>query len=737
MKKRLFIISSVLVILIIAGTVIFFFLRKEPVYIAVAAPLSGLYKNGGDAMLKGIHLYADEVNREGGIGGRKIKLLVFNDRGRPESAAKIASEIATDMKIVLTLGHFTSQTSFVAGRIYRKNGIPAITASATENSVTLENDWYFRVVPNNAAQGRFLVEYIRQALNKEAASIIVTRNAYGISLAQHFENEAQSADLTIKKKWEIDFEGSQAGQDLKRMAAELRGMSEPGAIFIAAFGDEGAKIISLLKFSGTNYSIIGPDSFASESFLSAFDKYPLERSRPGYFTDGIYAISPFQADIANETGQAFRQKFLREYNTEPSWISACYFDAARVAVEAIRMSEIQGEGRRRRDRREVREFLAGMHTHEASVRGATGDIYFDKNGDVRAPFLPVVVYNRQKRFPAFSQYQVSAHEMADSSLKKVLDGKSILAGDVLMDRTDVVYTGIDVNEVSALNARTSSYTADFYLWFRYEGDMDVTNVRFADAVNPVKLGTPVVHKKMGSVTVQSYRVKADFKGNFDFHTYPFDEQIVGIRFRHESLTRDKLFYISDTLGMYGSGNKNIKLDAVTGWVIKDASFYQNIVSTASSLGVPDAFDDQNVISYSQFNAEIRIKRSGVDAVLRYFLPVMVMLLGLYLIFYMPYERYGIGIGMLVSVLTANAFCHQNLLAEISSEYATLAEYAIFSVYLLTLVCTVIFSGLFTLIRQGNTEKVKQILRIGKILYAFMLLGVGSGIGYLYHIHSSV
>ncbi|ETR68549.1 MAG: hypothetical protein OMM_10408 [Candidatus Magnetoglobus multicellularis str. Araruama] len=81
----------------------------------------------------------DQVNAAGGIFGKPVHLKLYDDRGDPKEARQIASSIVENQDIRLVLGHFFSSTSLAASQIYKKYGLPAITASATDPMVTQSN----------------------------------------------------------------------------------------------------------------------------------------------------------------------------------------------------------------------------------------------------------------------------------------------------------------------------------------------------------------------------------------------------------------------------------------------------------------------------------------------------------------------------------------------------------------------------------------------------------------------
>ena len=153
-KKRVLLVTVLVGIIgiLAAGYALLHFLQKKVVYIAVAGPFSGEYKQEGENMLQGIRLYLDKVKQTGELPDMRIELLLEDDQDESAGAERAAEKIAQDNKALVVLGHSYSSTSVAAGKIYRKYEIPAITASATAENVTLNNPWYFRVIPNNAFQ---------------------------------------------------------------------------------------------------------------------------------------------------------------------------------------------------------------------------------------------------------------------------------------------------------------------------------------------------------------------------------------------------------------------------------------------------------------------------------------------------------------------------------------------------------------------------------------------------------
>jgi ABC-type branched-subunit amino acid transport system substrate-binding protein len=335
--------SLLLIMSILALTTLYIswhFLEKkftQPLYIAVVGPMSGNEQKSGESMIEGIQLYLDKINAEGGIQNRTVKMLVFDDKNQIELAIKHANSIASHPDILLVIGHYSSATSLAALPIYKNHGIPAISASATADQLTTDkNGWYFRTIFNNSDQGALLANYVSKILDYEEASIIFDEDIFGLTLSNAFIKTAKKLGLKIKNIWHFNSNNpTQVEETIENMVSQILSQDEREAIFVATHSREGVEIVRSLRRVGRNFPIVGSDSFSSSSFLTTLQEIPQERSRPGYYSDGIYATSPYLDDIGGEYSQVFKQAFIKKYKKDPTSTTAMYHDAALIGLHAI------------------------------------------------------------------------------------------------------------------------------------------------------------------------------------------------------------------------------------------------------------------------------------------------------------------------------------------------------------------------------------------------------------------
>lgn len=761
-RGEIFFLLSLLTFILVLGWSNFNF-NRETIKVAIAAPQSNTAEANialGREMIDGAQFYIDRVNKSGGINGKKLKLVVYDDQFSPDRAEEVAKEIC-DSSALGILGHYGGKLSLRAGKIYKKCQIPAITGSATSDSVTVDNPWYFRAIFTNREQSQFMAEYIHYILQAKNVYLISGDRTYGTTFAR----EIQKSFATLGR----DFLGMQKieSNDLKgssdRIVLDLLKLQQserkPDLVVLIAQNFESEEVVLKMRRNGIDLPIFGGDAMADISFAESFINTPEEQSKTGFFSNGIHAIAPAILDISDERGQIFKNEFEEQYGHKPGWVSTFYYDSANLLVTAIQKSLTEGESQPdinskniseniliMRDR--VRDALTKIDSPRTSIEGITRNLYFNSARTVSSPIL-IGIFRQNDFVSAFTQLTPIENLKIVPKLKeKIKNNQIIQIGDgSYVERTSIVDTGIDINEVTKIDERTSSYLIDFYLWFRYQGDFQPDNIEFTnfsverlDSGEKLTLDEPIQQDVENGVNYVVYRVKADFYEEFDFHNYPFDRQILSIRFRHNFLTRDRLIYVVDFVGMRHANTEEIlkkfKADNVFGkittWRITNALFFQNSHISRSTLGVRRLIESNAKFNYSKFNAEIEIKRDLIRFSIKNLLPLWFFVGVAYSLLFLPAED--ISVEAIGSLLLAIVFYHLSLLDSLPEGigYVVALDYAFYIIYaLLALELLLVISGYSTLLEARGITRKKLII-FGRI--AFPLLWT-VGCGSLYFIYT--
>lgn len=346
----------------------------DTIKIAVPTPLTGSAAGYGENVKAGVDLKLEEINAAGGVGGKKLEAVYFDEQCEPREAATVSSSIVNDESIVAIVGHLCSSAHLAGLPAYVREGVAAITPTATNTTISTKSKdekgkaWSFRNVYRDDFQGKFLADYSAKVLGLKKVAVFYENNDYGIGLKDAFIKEAKALGLSV-----VGEEAYKKGdQDYTPQLTKLKGAA-PEAMFIAGYYPEGALIADQAKKIGLNVAKMGADGFDNLDYVKL----------GGAAADNTYLTAPFLVETAGADAKKFIDAFKAKYKRDVDWMSANAYDAAGIIAEAIAKAGA--------DRTKIRDYLAGLDSPEKGYKGVTGVNYFDGNGDCLKPAYVKVV----------------------------------------------------------------------------------------------------------------------------------------------------------------------------------------------------------------------------------------------------------------------------------------------------------------------------------------------------------
>jgi len=135
----------------------------------------------------GSRLALEEINREGGVLGKKLDLLSEDDRNDPTEAASAVTKLITRNHVVAVIGENASSRTLAAAPIAQKYEVPMVSPTSTNVEVTKKGNYIFRVCFIDPSQGRALALFARDGLKAQTASILIdSKSDYSVGLAAAF-----------------------------------------------------------------------------------------------------------------------------------------------------------------------------------------------------------------------------------------------------------------------------------------------------------------------------------------------------------------------------------------------------------------------------------------------------------------------------------------------------------------------------------------------------------------------
>ncbi|NTV95312.1 MAG: branched-chain amino acid ABC transporter substrate-binding protein [Thiobacillus sp.] len=328
----------------------------EIVRIGSVAPLTGAQSHIGKDNDNGARLAVDEINAQGlTLAGKPVKLELISedDAADPKTATNVAQKLV-DQGVKAVIGHLNSGTTIPASKIYHDAGIPQISPSATATAYTAQGyNTAYRVMANDAQQGKALGQYAVQKLAAKTVAIIDDRTAYGQGLADEFEKAATAAGATVAAR---EYTSDKA-TDFTAILTSIKGKA-PDLVFFGGMDPQGGPMARQMKRLGLAAKLLGGDGLQNINFIKL----------AGADAEGVVASSPGLPLDAMPGGAGFKQKFEAKYG--PIQVYAPYaYDAVQVLVAAMR----------RADSAEPAKVLAALPKTDHA--GVSGPLRFDAKGD--------------------------------------------------------------------------------------------------------------------------------------------------------------------------------------------------------------------------------------------------------------------------------------------------------------------------------------------------------------------
>lgn len=330
-------------------------------------PLTGPLAIYGVTATNGSKLAFEEINKNGGILGKQVEFVLFDEKGDSTEAVTAYNRLV-DEGVVALVGDITSKPSLAVAEIAAQDNMPMITPTGTQFNITEAGPNVFRVCFTDPYQGVILANLAKNNLKANTVAIMVNNSSdYSDGVAEAFIKEAERLGLKIVAKEGYAERDKDFRAQLTKVAA-----TNPDVLLVPDYYEQVALITTQAREVGVKSTFIGPDGW--DGVAKALDSSAYGAVENSYFTNH------YSVEDTNEKVQNFLKAYREKYKDEPSAFSALSYDAAYLMKDAIEKA-----GSTDKD-----AIVKAMK--ESDFAGVTGHLRFDeKNNPVKAVTVLKVV----------------------------------------------------------------------------------------------------------------------------------------------------------------------------------------------------------------------------------------------------------------------------------------------------------------------------------------------------------
>ncbi len=321
-------------------------------------PLTGEAASFGQNALAGATLAVNEINAQGGINGRQIKLITEDDKC---SAAGVSAmqKLVNANNVDAIVGPACSASAGPAVPIAVQAGTPVMMFSASAPGLTALGDRVFRVYPSDSFQGKEAAKFMFETLGARKVAIAYVQNDWGLGIQKVFAEEFKRLGGQV-----LTVESSAQGTiDFRTEIAKIKNL-DVDAVYSPLYVQDGVAFVKQAKEAGLNVPLVGGDGWTAEEFLKSgqtegaiFTVAKIDE--PEAFKARVHAVKGFESVDAN-------------------LFASLGYDAVKVTAAAMQRAGTT-------DKVKVTEQL-----YKTSYRGISSpSIEFDSEGDMKVAVYEV------------------------------------------------------------------------------------------------------------------------------------------------------------------------------------------------------------------------------------------------------------------------------------------------------------------------------------------------------------
>jgi branched-chain amino acid transport system substrate-binding protein len=305
----------------IAGLLALPAFAAETIKIGFFAPITGPAAADGASARHAVELAAKEINDAGGIKGRKIELVIYDDRLNPQEAVAVANKLIEKDRVVGVVSGSYSGPTRVTAPIFAKAGIPMVAGYAVHPDVTKAGDSNFRNGLLGLVEGAAAAELAVKSFKAKRIAILSMDNDYGRELGAGFKQRAEKLGATIVSSQSYKFPGEREFRPFLTRVKE----ANPDLLFACGYYNEGALVTRQAKELGLNVQIVGTEGMDSPKFLEL----------AGPAAEGLVIVTTLNRDDPRPQVQSFLKAYRQAHNIDADMVGASSYDALKILAAAI------------------------------------------------------------------------------------------------------------------------------------------------------------------------------------------------------------------------------------------------------------------------------------------------------------------------------------------------------------------------------------------------------------------
>ena len=300
---------------------------QDAIKIGLLAPLTGQAAADGLSVQNSVKLAVEKVNAEGGVLGKKVELITYDDRADGKEAVALARKLIEQDKVVAVVGGSYSTPSRAMAPIFQEEKIPAVYAYAVHPDVTKAGNFNFRNGFLGMVEGKAAAYTAVKLLKAKKIALLISDNDFGRTLAEGFKMYIEkyakgAATITSVQAYPMQ------EKDFKAYLSKIKD-ENVDVIFSSGYYFQTGPVVKQAREMGIKAHIIGEEGADSPKFLEI----------AGKSAEGFVIVTNLNRDDKRAQVQNFLKTFETRYKIQPDMVGASAYDAFMIIIDGIKRAK--------------------------------------------------------------------------------------------------------------------------------------------------------------------------------------------------------------------------------------------------------------------------------------------------------------------------------------------------------------------------------------------------------------
>jgi branched-chain amino acid transport system substrate-binding protein len=237
---------------------------QDTINIGVTEPLTGAVAASGNYVVQGAKIAESDINASGGVLGKKIKLIIEDNKSNPKDAVATVEKLIVGDKVPVLMGAWSSTYTLAVMPKLMEYGVPMVVETSSSGKITTSgNPWIFRISPTSEMEAKSFGTKVGMFGIKKA-DFLVVNNDWGRGASKEFTSMLKSKGIKVGVVETMDAKAT----DLSAQLAKIKG-SGGDTLFVTSGVEQITLVLKQAKEQQVAHQIITTGGSSSPDQLIA------------------------------------------------------------------------------------------------------------------------------------------------------------------------------------------------------------------------------------------------------------------------------------------------------------------------------------------------------------------------------------------------------------------------------------------------------------------------------------